>query len=244
MTEQAPIYLFADSQPLFLTKNGAPFLACIVAHIASDTIKAAYIGASNGDEPAFYEIFTAAMETAGIHDCRMISALFEAEDKAYLAEADIILLAGGDVTLGWKTFQAVGLVEAIRARYRGGAVLLGVSAGAIQLGMRAFNNEASSPKPDIINTFQIVPFCISAHEEANDWVKLKEVVTEPKGWPRGLGIPFGGALICHPDQSLEAVYQPIQEFIYLEDDQQLKEGLIMPEIENSLENDFENHVEN
>ncbi|PCK02924.1 MAG: peptidase [Alteromonadaceae bacterium] len=229
MTEQAPIYLFADSQPLFLTKNGTPFLASITEHITSDTIKAAYIGASNGDEPVFYEIFTAAMDSIGIHDCRMISALFEPEDQAYLASADVILLAGGDVTLGWKTFQAVGLEEAIRARHHAGAVLIGVSAGAIQLGMRALTSETKAPETDIINTFQIIPFCIGAHEEADDWLGLKNLVTHTKGWRRGLGIPAGGALICYPDQSFEALHQPIQELIYLEEGKVLKESLIIPE---------------
>ena len=229
MTKQAPIYLLADSQPLFLSKGGVSLLSRIKTDIDKSTIKAAYVGASNGDEPAFYGIFTEAMTAAGIDDLRMISAFFEPEDKAFFAEADIILLAGGDVDLGWKTFQAVGLDDAIRERHQAGATLIGVSAGAVQLGMFALKN--SSQKKETFNTLQMIPLCIGAHEEASEWVNLKTLSSHSKGWPRGLGIPFGGAVICHPDQTFEAVYQPAHEWTYLEEEQVFKESLIMSCVE-------------
>jgi len=229
MTEHAPIYLLADSQPLFLNEGGESLLSRIKADINKSTIKAAYVGASNCDEPAFYGIFTEAMNAAGIDDLRMISAFFEPEDKAFFADADIILLAGGDVDLGWKTFQAVGLEDAIRERHQAGATLIGVSAGAIQLGMFAFKN--SSQKNEPFNTLQMIPLCIGAHEEASEWENLKALISHPKSWPRGLGIPFGGAMVCHPDQSFEAVYQPAHEWIYLEEEQVFKESLIMSCVE-------------
>ena len=228
MTELSPIYLLADSRPLFLNQGGVSLLSRIKADIDKSTIKAAYIGASNGDEPAFYDIFIEAMTAAGIDDLRMISAFFEPEDKAFIADADIILLAGGDVELGWKTFQAVGLADAIRGRYQAGATLIGVSAGAVQLGMRAF--KSSSINKEIFNTLQLIPLCIGAHEEASGWENLKALISHQKGWPRGLGIPFGGAVICYPDQSYEAVYQPIREWGYLKEEQALKESLIMSSV--------------
>ncbi len=229
MTEHAPIYFLADSRPLFANEDGVSLLSRIKVDINKSTIKAAYVGASNGDEPAFYGIFTEAMTAAGIDDLRMISAFFEPEDKAFFAQADIILLAGGDVDLGWKTFQAIGLEDAIHERYQSGATVIGVSAGAVQLGMRAFKNP--SLKNEVINTLQMIPLCIGAHEEASEWVNLKALISHPKGWPRGLGIPSGGAVICHPDQSFEAVYQPAHEWVYLEEEQVLKESLIMSIVE-------------
>lgn len=229
MNDQAPMYLLADSQPLFINKDGSSLLNRIKEHINKETIRAAYIGASNGDEPAFYEIFCAAMKAANIEDLRMISALFEPEDKAFLEKADIILLAGGDVELGWKTFQAVGLENAIRERYQAGATLIGVSAGAVQLGMHAFNSSANNK--EVLNTFQFVSLCIGAHDEKSEWVDLKALIAHEKCCPRGLGISFGGALICHPDQSFEVVYQPVYELIYLEEEREFKEGLIVSDLE-------------
>lgn len=225
MTNHAPIYLFADSQPLFLKEDGVSLLNRIKEDIGKSGIKAAYVGASNGDEPAFYHIFTEAMKSVGINDLRMISAFFEPEDKVFFAEADIILLAGGEVNRGWKTFQAVGLEEAIRERYEAGATLIGISAGAVQLGMLAFDE--SSQQKDPFNTFQIIPLCIGAHEEANNWAELKALISHEKGWSKGLGIPFGGAAIWHPDNTLEVVYQTVHEWIYLTEEKTFKKSLLM-----------------
>src|SRR5262245_35214428 len=113
-----PIYLFADSQLLFWRSNGTLFLASIRGRIVHDAPKAAYIGASNGDDPQFYSIFEAAMECIGIRDCRMILSSFTSIDESFVNEADIILLAGGDVERGWKVFNQVGLAELIIKRYR------------------------------------------------------------------------------------------------------------------------------
>ncbi len=225
MTEHAPIYLLADSQPLFLKEDGKSLLNRIKADINKSSIKAAYVGASNGNEPAFYEIFTVAMNAAGIDDTRMISAFFEPEDKAFFADADIILLAGGDVDRGWKTFQAVGLEDAIRERYQAGATLIGVSAGAVQLGMLSFKSPPQNE--EAFNTFQIIPLCIGAHEEATEWANLKALISHQNTWPRGLGIPFGGAVVYYPDHSFEALYKPAHEWIYNEEEHIFKKSLLM-----------------
>ena len=71
-----PIYLFADSQLLFWRSKDALFLRSLREVLDEDSPKAAYIGASNGDDPEFYSIFTAAMEGIGIHECRMILSSF------------------------------------------------------------------------------------------------------------------------------------------------------------------------
>jgi cyanophycinase-like exopeptidase len=42
------------------------------------------------------------------------------------------LLAGGDVLYGFTVIESSGMRETIVARHRAGAVLLGVSAGAMQ----------------------------------------------------------------------------------------------------------------
>mmetsp|Transcript_24956 Transcript_24956/g.36641 ORF Transcript_24956/g.36641 Transcript_24956/m.36641 type:complete len:192 (+) Transcript_24956:2-577(+) len=179
------------------------------------------------------------------NNCRMISARFTKEDRTFLSDADIILLAGGDVEVGWKAFQVFGLESAIRERYlEGGVILIGISAGAVQLGMRAFSDDSSaeqqhnddddtdksSNRRTVFSPFQMVPFCIGAHEEAEDWAELKELITHQNGWRRGFGIPFGGALICYPDRSFEAVFEPVQELISRGEEQGLKESLIMPGI--------------
>src|SRR6185369_13424437 len=136
-----PILLFADSQLLFWRE-------LLIERVVKtrERLKAAYIGASNGDDPDFYALFVSAMEAAGIFDCRMI--LTTEPDLKFLNDADVILLAGGDVELGWRTFLSNGLDQHIVRRHSEGASLIGISAGAVQLGLAGLPADGS-----LIETF-------------------------------------------------------------------------------------------
>lgn len=202
-----PIYLFADSQLLFWRQDGQLFLKSIRPHLATPpaggTLKAAYIGASNGDIAEFYEIFRAAMAGIGIHDCRTIRAGFDADDPAFLERADLILLAGGDVARGWQAFVASGMQAAIVRRYEAGALLIGTSAGAVQLGRYGFDENGNTPTT--FPTFGLVPFVIDAHDEANGWQRLQTVLQQVADGSRGIGIASGGGLLVWPDGRWQAL---------------------------------------
>jgi len=213
-----PIYLLADSQLLFWKLNGRLFLASIKERIPSPTPKAAYIGASNGDDPQFYSIFEAAMEGIGIRDCRMILSSFSSIDESFVNDADIILLAGGDVERGWKVFKQVGLSDLIIKRYFEGAILIGVSAGAVQLGLYGLAQQEKSPNT-LFDTFKLAPFIVGAHEDEQEWKNLREMVEMLDSATKAIGIPAGGGVIYYPDQSIEAIRRPLHEF-------SMKDGLI------------------
>jgi cyanophycinase len=205
-----PICLFADSQLLFWRDEGALFLDRVRALMTRARPKAAYVGASNGDDPQFYSIFEAAMENIGIQDCRMILSSFPSGDKQFIADADIILLAGGDVEKGWNVLNEVGLKESIIKRYHEGALLIGISAGAVQLGLFGLVQEDGSVNK-LIDTAGLVPFIISAHEERDEWRDLKEAIQLLNGGANGVGIPAGGGLIYHADETIEAIRYPLVE---------------------------------
>lgn len=206
-----PIFLLADSQLLFWRdEQGRRFLdrarELIVAEEPEKTPRAAYLGASNGDAPEFYDLFVGAMAEIGIQDCRHIPSEPTAEDLAFLDEADLILLAGGDVRQGWEIFQRTGLKDRIVKRYYAGAVLVGVSAGAVQLGLKGWDPDSSA----LFDTFCLVPFLIDAHDEPS-WSGLLRAVPRAGEHSRGLGIPSGGGALYHPDYSVEPVRHPVAE---------------------------------
>lgn len=205
-----PIYLFADSQLLFWRDGGNLFLDSIVRLVTRASPRAAYLGASNGDDPEYYSIFEAAMAGAGVRNCRMIPRSFTPEDRSFLSEADLILLAGGDVERGWDVFVETGMSEFVIRRYYEGAVLLGVSAGAVQLGLHA-PAESGAPTARPLGTFGLVPFVIDAHDEGREWGRLRRAVGLPGGDAKGIGIPTGGGLIYYPDGRVEAVRRPLYE---------------------------------
>lgn len=201
-----PIYLFADSQPLFWRRDGESFLRSLVRQLPTPRPLAAYLGASNGDDPAFYSIFEAAMEEAGVAERRMIPAELEAADFHFFEDAHLILLAGGDVELGWRAFERNGLAQALDRRYREGALLMGVSAGSMQLGLGGWGSGG-----EWLETSKILPHVIGAHEEATGWKTLRQAVRHSGPHTPGYGIPFGGALVCYPDRTLQPLGKPACE---------------------------------
>jgi cyanophycinase-like exopeptidase len=210
-SKRRPIYLFADSQPLFWRDGGNLFLDSVRRLVTRDSPAAAYIGASNGDAPEYYSIFEAAMAGAGVRDCRMISSSFPPEARQFLNEADFILLAGGNVGRGWDVFVETGMKEFVVRRYDEGAVLLGVSAGAAQLGLYGLPEREESPPPGLLATFGLVPLVIDAHDEGRKWGRLRSAIKLLDGSAKGVGIPSGGGLIYHPDRRVEAIRHPLQE---------------------------------
>ena len=204
-----PIYLFADSQLLFWKADGSLFLASVRSQLEASSPTAAYIGASNGDNPVFYSIFTSAMERVGIQNCRLIRAGFPADDKKFLDRADLILLAGGDIKRGWEAFEKSGIKQCILQRYSEGAVLLGISAGAVQLGLLGWPGDFAASSDELFETFKLVPFVIGVHEEKDGWKNLRQILHLESGAAKGLGIPAGGGLIYHRNQTIEPIRMPV-----------------------------------
>jgi cyanophycinase-like exopeptidase len=205
-----PIYLFADSQLLFWRHEGEPFIERLLGEVDSASPKAAYIGASNKDNPEYYGIFQAALEGIGIANHRMIVSEPSEEQRAFLEEADVVLLAGGDPVHGWRVLERNGVRDIIARRYYEGALLCGVSAGAAQLGWAAYRRDGGAV--ELAATFRFVPCVIDVHDEDGNWISLKEAVE--KAWPRvkGIGIPAGGGLVFHSDDnSIEPIRRPVHE---------------------------------
>lgn len=185
--------------------------------------KAAYIGASNGDDPIFFELFKAAMNGINLHDSRLINSSFSTEDQSFVSGADLILLAGGEVERGWNVMQNTGMVEMIRQRYVEGAVIVGVSAGAVQLGAGFYNEDHES---ELTETLMLVPYLIGAHDESNDWGQLRQSLKKHKAFCKGYGLPHGGGMIYHPDATLEPLNIVINEFQCV--DEQITSNLLYP----------------
>jgi peptidase E len=228
-----PLYLLADSQLLFWKEKDDWFASRIRAEIQAESPKAAYIGASNAgaSEQAsldYYSLFRAAMDVIEIQDCRMIASQPSKEDLAFVEAADLLLLSGGDTEHGWRIFEQNGLKELIPQKRFDGAVLVGISAGAVQLGMGALTgtSQTASSMMKVTEMFRFAPFYVGAHEEAEEWWNLRALVNLSQGDARGIGIPAGGGAIYHPDGSLEPVRKPLTEF--LKEGDKLSETLLMP----------------
>lgn len=209
-----PLYLLADSQLLFRPADDGgsePWLRRVVEALDRPRPTAAYLGASNGDRAEYAELFVAAMEGAGVpaSRCRVVPARAGAGDA--VADADLVLLAGGDPRAGWTAFGETGVREAVVRAYHAGAALVGISAGAMQLGLCAWPDGCDDPAAEAFPTWGLVPFVVGAHEEGEDWRGLRAVVAARGPGARGIGLPRGGGLVYHPDHTVEAVRHPAVE---------------------------------
>jgi cyanophycinase-like exopeptidase len=224
--ELQPLYLLADSQLLFWKRQGRLLLEAALDGLARETApSAAYIGASNGDRPEFYELFEAAVDDVGITDRRMIHSSFGPEDRAFLERAQLIVLAGGDVRLGWSTFEGSGMKDVILGRYTQGAVLVGISAGAVQLGRYGIVEAPDSPATELIDVFSLVPVVIDTHDEGTNWERLSRAIHSLQGAATGIGIPSGGGVVVHPDNTIEPLRRPAHEFFF--DGTQVTDSLLV-----------------
>jgi hypothetical protein len=223
-----PIFLFADSQLLFWHGDNGLLLNRVLDALSGDPydapLKAAYLGAANGDMREFYDLFVAAMEGINIFDCRMIPAIPLPEDEAYLAEANVIVLAGGDPWRGWTVFRENGFIERLVERYYSGAVLIGISAGAMHLGLKGWSDHPHLPHQQF-DTLKLVPYVVDAHQEPS-WRYLQHVVRSLGEGVHGIGIPAGGGAIFHPDWSIEPIRHSLIEFTLVDD--QIQQTLLLP----------------
>lgn len=206
-----PIYLLADSQPLFFQPSHRQSLLREVVNMLPGSRRfAAYIGASNGDDPRFFSIFESALDAVDLVDRRLVRTDFSEADAAFLRCAGLILLAGGDVARGWDVMLRTGMYESIVRQFHEGAILMGVSAGAVQLG---FGGKHIADAPDDLRTFGLVEYWIDVHDEANRWSRLRNYLPTCGNGATGLGIPIGAAVIYHPDRTIEAVRRPVSKFV-------------------------------
>ncbi len=210
---QKPLFLFADSQPLFWRdESGELFLRRIREALDDDVEepRAAYIGASNQDRPEFYELFRGAMESIGVTNTKMIPSEPTQEESAYVGRAHIILLAGGDVHHGYKVMEENGLATKVVQRHQEGAVIMGVSAGAVQIGLFG-PPEENAKSPELPTLLKILPFFIDVHDDP-EWPRMMSLMPKAGEHIRGFGIPTGGGAIFHPDMTLEPIRHPLTEF--------------------------------
>jgi len=218
-----PLYLLADSQLFFWKSDSDSLAERLRADLDTGNPKAAYIGASNGDLPEFYSLFEAAMESMEISDCRLVPSQPAREDISFLENADLIVLAGGEVERGWQVFEKNGLKELLPRKRFDGAVLIGVSAGAVQLGLGCLSNAA---QPKLIDMFRFAPFYVGAHDEENDWFDLRALVNLAQSDARAIGLPAGAGAVYYSDGTLEPLRKPLIEIV--KQDSKISENIMAP----------------
>ena len=108
--------------------------------------------------------------------------------------------------VGWRAFERNGFKDLVARRYREGATLLGVSAGAVQMGRGGLTDDGSAFLP----TFGFLPSYVGVHEQDADWPSLRRTLSRQPKPAQGIGIPAGGAATYSAGQ-LRPIRKPLFE---------------------------------
>lgn len=167
----------------------------------------AWIGAASGDSPAWFARVAEVLRRrygADVRHARTVPGpgLDADETRRLVDAAALVYLGGGDVAVLAERLRALGLDAQLRRRRDAGAVLLGVSAGAIGLTpwwVQFPDDHAALPHPTRFRCAGAVPIAVDVHDEDSDWEELRALLAawareEPEAQVDAYGIPRGGAL--------------------------------------------------
>ncbi len=71
--------------------------------------------------------------------------------------------------------------EVILDRYSGGAILVSISTGAVQLGRYSFVEAVNDVSTEVFDMFNLVPAIIDTHDERANWARLSRTVESMQG---------------------------------------------------------------
>ena len=215
-----PIFCLADSQLLFWRhENGSlgskrPWLRPLgrrrLGPGNGEPLRAAYVGASNGDEPAFYSIFAAAMEGVGVTEHRMVLRVRRRGPG---------LAGGGRPGPPRRRRSGAGLAGLRAERHAGGdrrPPLRWRDLDGDLRRRRAARWLGPKPATATPSTFRLVPAVLGAHDEESDWRELRRTLGASGRAGAGdrhphrgrAGLPSG-----RPGGSIEPVRHPLHELI-------------------------------
>lgn len=179
--------LLADSRPLF----EAPLQEVLRAWMAGcqrrgmPAVQGVYVGASNGDEPAYFELAQGFFAALGIHD-----AWHWLPDAGRALPSPshpcLIVLAGGSVLQGWLALNTEPWQSWLRCYEAGPRAVLGVSAGAVQLTGGLDDNGRQW------RGLGMHELTLSVHDETTEWASAQWLLS--RGAERLLCLPFGSAV--------------------------------------------------
>jgi peptidase E len=162
----------------------------------------AYVGSANGDDPGCFRRTEHALRRR--HGARVHHVLAHptrrARNEEILQRADVIYIAPGDVSRLSRRLHAAGFAETLRRRHRDGAMVVGVSAGAIALAPYWIEFPTEAGQPSLLPCLGALEIAVDCHDEDEDWPELRALLalhgkTAPEVTIDAYGIPRGGALI-------------------------------------------------
>jgi len=214
-----------------------PYLTDAIRLTGKDKPVALYLGAASGDDSGFGSALSDLLLAAGVHRVLWPKLARRKMDRRRardgLADADLLFVGGGDVEAGVRVLRDADLVPDIHRAAQRGAVICGMSAGAIMLGERWIRwprEDASDDEAETYECLGVAPCSLDTHGEGDGWFETQAFAAvrarELGKKARAYGIPSGGALVIGADGTLEARGEPAPVFAALPNRKAKMEGTL------------------
>lgn len=178
----ARLFLLADSRPLFDDDFIARLRGCA-------GMPGVYIGAANGDQAEYFQLAEAFFIRLGATPRWHLQAATE-NRLSDIDRPSVIVLAGGDVDIGWRYMIKPAIRDWLAVQRRLGSVFLGISAGAIHIG------QGLDRLGMLRHYLNWLPDGVAVHEEASGWPSRSSMLNQR--CRRVWCIPHGDAVAVGP----------------------------------------------
>lgn len=161
----------------------------------------AYVGAANGDSPAFFARMRGLLLASGAGRVEGIVFKARTEPDKVLRDADLVYISGGDVEEGMRVLRESGGGRVLRKLFDGGMPFMGLSAGTILLGRAwvRWRDPEDDGTAELFPCLGFCPFILDTHDEDSGWEELRRALALAPPGTTGYGIPSGGGLVVEPD---------------------------------------------
>jgi peptidase E len=210
MNAQKPLYLLAGGH-FDKPRSVVPMLESILAASGQAKPHVAYVGAANGDRPAFFSMMRDLLTSAGaaqVTPVPLAKAKADVEQaRLTLARVDAVFVSGGDVEEGMRWLSRHQLLAFFNELYARGTLFFGLSAGSIMLGRQwvRWTDPQDDDTAALYPCLELAPVVCDTHAEDDDWEELQVAVELLGDRGMGYGIPSGGMLRIDPDGAINAM---------------------------------------
>jgi cyanophycinase-like exopeptidase len=208
VSRRKPIFLIAGD-PGNRHTGSDPLLRTVFCNCGVSSPSIAYIGAASNDNRGFFGWLSGIFTKSGSGAVTLAPTARRFERRFFektCEAADAVFVSGGDVEEGMNVLARRGLAPFLSELYRGGKLILGISAGSIMLA-RAWVRWADDDD-SLASRFPclgIADILCDTHGEKENWGELRALLRLSPDSSIGYGIWAGSAIRVDPDGTVAPI---------------------------------------